>query len=285
MGLADTLPSGDRDAVVSSLRPPRRPPHGGISKVAASRSSAQALAAYRVDSGRLPEPQPGEGGVDTARLIARGDLLAALDRAVATRVTIISAPAGSGKTTLLRVWADRPDRAHRVAFVSVRRDEQDAQLFWLALLNAVLHASGTTSDTEPLTAAPDFNAQTLADRVLSELGGLSGRVAVVIDDLHELNSREALAQLAYLLTSLPRNAHAILAARRDLRLGLHQLRLAGELAEIRAADLRFTEQETRELLTASDSAIPEAVRSSRVSCSVKRRSAARISASSPARRS
>ena len=128
--------------------------------MAASRSSAQALAAYRVDSGRLPEPQPGEGGVDTARLIARSDLLAALDRAVATRVTIISAPAGSGKTTLLRVWADRPDRAHRVAFVSVRRDEQDAQLFWLALLNAVLHASGTTSDTEPLTAAPGFNVQT-----------------------------------------------------------------------------------------------------------------------------
>jgi LuxR family maltose regulon positive regulatory protein len=196
--------------------------------------------------------------VDTARLIARGDLLAALDRAVAARVTIISAPAGSGKTTLLRVWTGRPDRAHRVAFVSVRRDEQDAQLFWLALLNAVRHASGATSDTEPLTAAPDFNVQTLADRVLSELGGLSGRVAVVIDDLHELNSPEALAQLAYLLTSLPPNAHAILAARRDLRLGLHQLRLAGELAEIRAADLRFTERETRELLTASGIALSEA---------------------------
>jgi LuxR family maltose regulon positive regulatory protein len=39
--------------------------------------------------------------------------------------------------------------------------------------------------------------------------------------------------------------------RRDLWLGLHQLRLTGELAEIRAADLRFTERETRELLEAS----------------------------------
>jgi len=102
----------------------------------------------------------------TARLIARGDLLAALDRAVATRITIISAPAGSGKTSLLRVWAGRPDRAHRIAFVSVRRDEQDAQLFWLALLNAVRHASGATSDTEPPTATPDFNLRTLVDRVL-----------------------------------------------------------------------------------------------------------------------
>jgi LuxR family maltose regulon positive regulatory protein len=139
----------------------------------------------------------------TPRLIARGDLLAALDRAVESKVTIISAPAGSGKTSLLRVWAGRPDRAHRIASVSVQRDEQDAQLFWLALLNAVRHASGATSDTEPPTAAPNFNVRTLVDRVLSELGGLSGRVTVVIDDLHELNSPEALAHLARLLTSLP----------------------------------------------------------------------------------
>ena len=52
--------------------------------------------------------------------------------------------------------------------------------------------------------------------------------------------------------------HAVLATRHDLRLGLHQLRLAGELAEIRAADLRFTERETRELLDASGVALSEA---------------------------
>ncbi len=49
-----------------------------------------------------------------------------------------------------------------------------------------------------------------------------------------------------------------LATRRDLRLRLHQLRLAGELAEIRAADLRFGERETRELLDASGIALSEA---------------------------
>jgi LuxR family maltose regulon positive regulatory protein len=38
----------------------------------------------------------------TPRLIDRGDLLAALDRAAASKVTVISAPAGSGKTSLLR---------------------------------------------------------------------------------------------------------------------------------------------------------------------------------------
>jgi LuxR family maltose regulon positive regulatory protein len=81
---------------------------------------------------------------------------------------------------------------------------------------------------------------------------------LVIDDVHELHSQEALAQLTRLLTSLPPNAHAILTTRRDLRLGLHQLRLTGELAEIRAADLRFTGRETRELLDASGITLSEA---------------------------
>jgi LuxR family maltose regulon positive regulatory protein len=72
----------------------------------------------------------------TPRLIDRGDLLAALDRAAARRVTIISAPAGSGKTSLLRAWADRQDQQHRLASVQVPRDQQDAQQFWLALLDA-----------------------------------------------------------------------------------------------------------------------------------------------------
>ena len=80
----------------------------------------------------------------------------------------------------------------------------------------------------------------------------------MIDDLHELTSPEALAQLARLLTDLPLDVHAILTTRHDLRLGLHQLRLAGELAEIRAADLRFSEAETRELLDASGITLSEA---------------------------
>ena len=187
----------------------------------------------------------------TPRLIDRGDLLAALDRASARKVTIISAPAGSGKTSLLRAWADRPDRAHRLAVVRVRRDQRDAQDFWLALLDAVRHANGATGAAEPPAATPDFNAPAMVDRVLSELAGARGDITLVIDDLHELNSPETLTQLTRLLTNLPPGAHAVLTTRHDLRLGLHRLRLAGELAEIRAADLRFTERDTRELLAAS----------------------------------
>jgi LuxR family transcriptional regulator, maltose regulon positive regulatory protein len=192
------------------------------------------------------------------RLIERGDLLGALDRAAEKQVTIISAPAGSGKTSLLRAWAGRPDQRHLLAFLQVQRDQQDAQQFWLALLGAVRQATGTAGGAEPPAATPEFNGRAMVDRVRSELAGARGGITLVIDDLHELNSPEALALLTRLLTDLPAHAHALLATRHDLRLRVHQLRLAGELAEIRAADLRFTGRETRELLAASGITLPEA---------------------------
>ena len=142
--------------------------------------------------------------------------------------------------------------------LQVQRDQQDAQQFWLALLGAVRQATGADSGAEPPAATPDFNASAMAGRVLSELADARGGITLVIDDLHELTSPDALAQLTRLLTNLPPQVHAILATRHDVRLGLHQLRLAGELAEIRAADLRFSERETRELLDASGIALSEA---------------------------
>jgi LuxR family maltose regulon positive regulatory protein len=187
----------------------------------------------------------------TLRLIDRDDLVAALDRAAARKVTVISAPAGSGKTCLLRAWAGRRAQQVRLAFVQVQRDQHDAQQFWLAVLDAIGHGSANADGAEPSAATPDFNAPAMVDRVLSLLADAQGGVTLVIDDLHELSSPEVLDQLSRLLTNLPPQVHAIVTSRHDVRLRLHQLRLAGELAEIRAADLRFSERETRELLDAS----------------------------------
>jgi LuxR family transcriptional regulator, maltose regulon positive regulatory protein len=204
---------------------------------------------------RTNPPKPARAA---PQLIRRGELLASLDRATAAKVTLISAPAGGGKTSLLRAWADGPGQAYRLAIVQVRRDQQDSQQFWLTVLSAIRAASDTPGEGDQLAATPDFNEAAISERVLSELAGHRDRTFLVIDDLHELTSPEALTQLTRLLEKLPQHVHAVLATRRDLPLRLHKLRLAGDLAEIRAADLRFTEHETRQFLEAAGIALSEA---------------------------
>jgi LuxR family maltose regulon positive regulatory protein len=193
----------------------------------------------------------------TSGWIDRDDLVAALDRAAASKVTVISAPAGSGKTSLLRAWASRPDQSRRLAVMQVQPGQHDAQLFWLTLLDSVRRAAGPDGDAEPPAATPGFSAEAMVSRVLAELGDARDAVTLVIDDLHELSSAETMAQLTRLLANLPPRVHAVLATRHDLPLRLHQLRLAGELAEIRAAELRFSERETRALLAASGIALSD----------------------------
>ena len=86
--------------------------------------------------------QPISRDVSVARgLLDREGLLQMLDRAASKRVTMVSAPPGSGKTSLLRAWAARSAKLRRVAFVSVDRDQQDAQRFWSTVLEAIRSAA------------------------------------------------------------------------------------------------------------------------------------------------
>jgi LuxR family maltose regulon positive regulatory protein len=223
--------------------------------------SGTGTAGWRSGGGAGPDAAPPGAGRAASRLIDRGSLLAALDRAADSKVTLISAPAGSGKSSLLRAWADGPGRQYRLAVVQVPRGLQDAQQFWLTLLAAVQGSAGSAGRAEPLAPTPDFNAPAMVDRVLTELTELTEhgeRMFLLIDDLHELTQGDALGQLARLLADLPAAVHAILTTRHDLRLRLHRLRLAGELAELRGADLRFSLGETSELLRAAGIELPEA---------------------------
>ena len=202
-------------------------------------------------SGRAP------GGAEPG-LIRRHDLMAALNQAARKRVTIISAPAGTGKTSLLRAWAGHPGQDCRIAFMAVRPGQHDMQLFWLTMLGAVRATAGTgEADAQLPPVTPGPGGSTMVNNVLSELERSGDRLVLVIDDLHELSSPEAAGQLTALLTRLPPGVRAIVATRRDLPLRLPKLRLAGDLAEIRAAQLRFTEHETRQLLAAAGIALPE----------------------------
>jgi LuxR family maltose regulon positive regulatory protein len=101
-----------------------------------------------------------------------------------------------------------------------------------------------------VAAAPTFNGRAVVEQVLTDLELLEEPGVLVIDDLHELDSSEALQWLELFLTSLRWGLRVVLATREDPRLGLHRLRLSGQLTELRAADLRFSMQETVELLRA-----------------------------------
>jgi LuxR family maltose regulon positive regulatory protein len=82
---------------------------------------------------------------------------------------------------------------------------------------------------------------------LADLSPLDEPLWLVIDDLHELCSDDAFRQLELVLMRAPAVLRFVLLSRRELHLGLHRLRLDGELTEIRAADLRFSLDESRAL--------------------------------------
>jgi LuxR family maltose regulon positive regulatory protein len=144
-----------------------------------------------------------------------------------------------------------------MAFVSVPRDQQDAQQFWLDVLDAI-RKTDAVADSRRQAATPDFDGDAMVDTVVSELTKANGVVVLVVDDLHELSSAEALSQLEHLLWVLPKSAHVVLSSRRDPPIRLHKLRLADDVAELRAGDLRFTASETRELLDASEISLSDA---------------------------
>ena len=166
-------------------------------------------------------------------------------------MTEVSAPPGSGKTFLLRSWIAGASLAERAAWVAVQGEERDPQRFWLSVFGALRDTVAGSKLVRPLTAAPDLDGWAVVERLLTDLGGLEDRVWLVIDDVHELRSPEALRQLELLIMRGPAELRFVLVSRHDLRLGLHRLRLEGDLTEIRAADLRFTRDEAKALFEAA----------------------------------
>ena len=197
-----------------------------------------------------PPPDAGAG-----RVIARTALFARLDGA--GRVTEVSAPPGSGKTLLLRSWIAESGLADRAGWVSVQPREHDPQRFWIAVADALRTTAAAAALVRPLTAAPELDGWLVVERLLSDLTGLPDDVWLVIDDVHELASTEALRQLELLVMRAPAKLRIVLGTRHDLRLGLHRLRLEGELTEIRDADLRFTLAEARALFESAGIDLPE----------------------------
>ncbi len=183
------------------------------------------------------------------RVVPRPQLFERLN--ASRRVVLVSAPAGSGKTVLLRSWLQVAGLEERAAWVTVQGTERDHQSFWVALADALRSTMAGATLVRGVTAAPDLQAGEILERLLEDLSSLEDDLWLVIDDLHELRSAEALRQLELFMMRAPGHLRFVLATRHDVRLGLHRLRLEGELTEIREAHLVFTLDEARRLFEAA----------------------------------
>ncbi len=200
------------------------------------------------DPGRVPLPiRPG--------LIRRGGLFERMSAADAGGVILVCAPAGSGKTVLVRSWIETAGLRERTGWVSVQRGERDPQRFWLAVIDAL---ADPVPVVQRVGGAPSFQGKAVVERLLAELASLEEPAVLVIDDLHELRPADALGWLEMFLARLPTGLRVVLATREDPRLGLHRLRLAGELTELRGPDLRFSLEEAKELLQREGTALSDA---------------------------
>src|SRR5215468_8526239 len=197
----------------------------------------------------------GAAGLGAGGIVARPRLGRRL--AAQARVSVVSAPPGSGKTVLLRCWIGQAGLAGRAAWVPAGRGERDPQRFWLSVLAALRQTAAGAALVRELTAAPDLDGWVITERLLADLAPLDDRAWLVVDDVHELGP-EVLRQLELLVMRAPPELRFVLAARHDVRLGLHRLRLEGELAEIRTDDLRFSLAEAAELFAAAGVELPAA---------------------------
>jgi LuxR family transcriptional regulator, maltose regulon positive regulatory protein len=182
--------------------------------------------------------------------VARQRLLRRLDEGAKGPLTLLAAPAGYGKTLLLTSWATGAGPPGPVAWVRAGPGDQDPPRFWGQVL-AALRGSGAVPPGG-LLAGLGPQAE-IGDGFLRALVGglqeLDRPVVLILDDLQEAAGPAVTSQLRFLLRHAPSQLRLVVASRADPALHLHRLRVAGQLTELREADLAFTLSETATLLT------------------------------------
>ena len=178
-------------------------------------------------------------------LVARPRLSERLSRGAESALTLVSAPAGFGKTTLLAEWLAAPPADGRsAAWLALDQRDNDPALFWAYLVAALKTAAhGVGASALSLLQSPQPPIEAVLATLLNDLGAISNDVVLVLDDYHAIDAPDIQDGMAFLLEHLPQRIHLVIATRADPALPLARLRARGELAEIRAADLRFTPDE------------------------------------------
>jgi LuxR family maltose regulon positive regulatory protein len=179
-------------------------------------------------------------------LVPRPRLAGWLTEALAGELTLVSAPAGFGKTALLADWARRSGRP--LAWLSLDAGDNDPVRFWrqvAAALDSV--RPGTAQRLASLLEAPVLALEAVVAALVNDLAA-AGEVVLVLDDYHLIEAPAIHGSVLFLLEHLPAGLRLAIACRADPPLPLARLRGLGQLAELRAGELRFTRPEAAALL-------------------------------------
>ena len=216
-------------------------------------SPGQTVATSPLLETKLYVPRWRTGLVPRARLIER------LDQGTERKLTLVSAPAGFGKTTVLAEWlAATPAGERPAAWVSLDQSDNDPALFWAYLIAALQKVQSEVgkSALSLLHSPQPPPIESVLTTLINDINAIqddpsagSGHgFVLVLDDYHVIDAELVHDAVTFLLDHLPPQMHLIIASRSDPPLPLSRLRGRGELAELRASDLRFTPDEAAAFL-------------------------------------
>jgi LuxR family transcriptional regulator, maltose regulon positive regulatory protein len=174
-----------------------------------------------------------------------------VDALLATEATIVllSAPPGAGKTTLLAEWC-AATREREPAWLSLDQEDGDPVLFWTGVIAALQTVAPDVGGAAQAALASPGTSLTGAalPLLVNELAALEKPIALVLDDYHVIADAEVHRSMTWLIEHRPPNLQVVLATRSDPPFPLARLRARGEVIELRAADLRFSDVEAAGLL-------------------------------------